>query len=424
MEGTPFVNEVVSPGQRVKYVGYGIIGAMAKKEKKVPQEQVIQPVDETLPIKRKNEHTALIENEIVDLELTQPTAAPDQTIDELLETMESKAPVPRKGKRCSPWVWVGILGMILIAVIGVGIGYASALKERSQEEKSQRLNVAVAHFELALLDQNAGRLLAARQRYEYVLSIYPEYPGLDEKLVEIGLLIGQDPNIVPPETSAVGTPSAPINVDAAARRQTLNALNRDAKKYLNAQDWNNLYVTAVKMRDINPKYNVTQVDGYYYMALRNLGIEKIKSGNLEVGSYYFSLAEQISPIDNEAQSYNTWAHMYLTAGSWWGISWLNAIEKFGELHQIVPNLMDSSRMTVKARYAGAYEGYGDFLQLTYKWCDAVPQFEIAAGIYPSDRLMQKIEKGQKLCANPPPTPTPTFDPYAPTPTPTKKPKKN
>lgn len=399
---------------------------MVKKGITAPQEIDSTSTDETLPILKKSRKSSPIPAPELESEIIEPTEGTislgdDEPIEASTEITSTK---PRKQKRQSRWTWFGILGMLLIAAIGIGIGYGSALNERNQAEKSQKLEAAVVQFEQALVDQKEGRLLTARKRFEYVLSIYPDYPGVGEKLVEVGLLLGVDQGGSTLPTPQVINPTSATPSNPGANSQTLNALNRQAKNYLKAQDWNNLYITAVKMRDIYPKYDVTRVDGYYYMALRNLGMSKILAGNLEVGSYYFSLAEQIGPIDVEAQNLNNWAHLYLTAGSWWGISWLNAIEKFAELYQIAPNLLDSSNMSVKMRYAGSYEGYGDFLQLTYKWCDAVPQFLAAANILPSDRLAEKIVKGEKLCANPPPMPTPTYDPNAPTPTPTKKPKKN
>jgi len=340
--------------------------------------------------------------------------------------IENGKKASRKPGHRSGWIWLGILGMLVIVGIGAGIGYASAINARTKADEDRRLNAAVVQFEQALQDQAAGNYGIAQQRYQYVLSIYPQYPGLDEKLVEIGLLVAQNGGGFAPVTTpqAGVTPGTPSKPAGGANTQNLNALNRQAQTYLKAADWVNLYTTAAKMRDINPNFNAVKVDGYHYMALRNLGISKILAGNLEVGSYYFSLAEQIGPIDNEAQNLNRWAQLYLTAGSWWGINWQNAIMNFSELYTIAPNLIDSSHFSVTQRFAGAYEGYGRFLQQNYQWCDAVNQFQYAANINPSERLNAVIEDAAKLCANPPPMPTPTLDPNAPTPQPTKKPKKN
>lgn len=341
------------------------------------------------------------------------------------ENTAETSPKPKKRRRVNKWVWLGILGMLIIAGIGAAIGYGSGMQVRKDAETTGRITLATTQFELALQDQEQGRLDIARQRFEYVLKIYPDYPGIEEKLVEVGMAIaqGQGGTIIGTPQPGV-TPQVNVNPAPGANAQTLSALMKQAKSQHSAQDWPGLYNSVIKIRDINPNYSAVKVDGLYYSALRNLGISEISAGNLEVGLYDFSLAEQMSPIDTEAESYRTWARMYLTAGSWWGINWPNAIQKFAELYQIVPNLLDSSKFSVRQRYAGSLEGYGDFLQMTYEWCAAVPQYEAAASILPSDVINEKISRGQKLCANPPATPTPTIDPYAPTPTPTKKPKNN
>jgi hypothetical protein len=109
--------------------------------------------------------------------------------------------------------------------------------------------------------------------------------------------------------------------------------------------------------------------------------------------------------------------MYDNAGSYWQINMQQAAALYSELFALVPNLIDSSGITVRSRYAGALEGYGDYLQQTFIWCDAVPQFEAAMGIKSSEELNTKLTQAREYCANPPATPTPTEDPNIPTPTP-------
>jgi tetratricopeptide (TPR) repeat protein len=199
--------------------------------------------------------------------------------------------------------------------------------------------------------------------------------------------------------------------------KNLSILLNQAQAQLSGKDWTGLLATVLNMRNIDPFYEAVKVDGLYYMALRNNGITKVEEGSLEVGLYYFSLAQQIAPIDNDAESYRVWARMYDNAGSYWQINMQQAAALYSELFALVPNLIDSSGITVRSRYAGALEGYGDYLQQTFMWCDAVPQFEAAMGIKSSEALNTKLTQAREFCANPPATPTPTEDPNAPTPTP-------
>ena len=135
------------------------------------------------------------------------------------------------------------------------------------------------------------------------------------------------------------------------------------------------------------------------------------------------MAEQLAPIDKDAASYRTWAELYLNAGSWWDNNWGNAVAGFSQLYDMGLSLQDSSHITVKQRFARALEAYGDYLQATFAWCDAVPQYEKAMGIVISQTLTDKLTQARELCANPPPTPTPTLSPdeMNMTPTPTNAP---
>jgi hypothetical protein len=204
----------------------------------------------------------------------------------------------------------------------------------------------------------------------------------------------------------------------AVDTKSLSALLSQAQAQYNASDWGGLYTSVTSLRDVDPTYEAIKVDGLYYSALRNRGVSEIQAGNLEIGLYDFALAEDMAPIDKDADSYRQWAIMYLNAGSWWNVNWQNAVDQFASLYGMVPQLMDSSGITVTERYARALEGYGDSLQQALDWCNAVPQYVQAGTIFNIPGLNEKITQAQEYCAAPPPTPTPTVDPYAPTPTPT------
>ena len=159
----------------------------------------------------------------------------------------------------------------------------------------------------------------------------------------------------------------------------------------------------------------------WYLALRNRGIKQVQNGQLEPGMYSFALAEQIAPIDADAESYRTWARLYLNAGSQWGVNWYSAVEGFAYLYPLVPQLRDSSGISVTQRYAGALSGYGDFLQQNFDYCGSVSSYAQANSIVSNTVPQEKFTQAQEFCANPPATPTPTLDPNAPTPTPTEQP---
>ncbi len=386
-------------------------------------------------VKKKSEETTPGQD-LLDLENTKPVrpqkgkkAEPVQPVtpeEELIPKAES-TDFRTKFKR-RKWIWLGIAGILVIGMLGSAIGYLGAMKVRRETDLTQRQLQAATQFELALLDIQEGRLDTAQQRLTHILTIYPEYPGIEDKLKEVMLAIAQDQSGNAGGTPMLQeTPNPNASIVPTKDTRSLNTLFQQATAQLNAQDWAGLFNTVNSLRDIDPTYEAIKVDGMYYIALRQMGIYEIQSGNLEVGLYNFSLASQIAPLDGgsgmSAEAYSKMAKDYLQAGSYWVVNWPEAISRFEALRSQVPNLMDSSRLTTTQRYAYALEGYGKSLQLMYEYCPAVVYFNRAVGVLSTTQLQEELAEAIKLCEKPPPTPTPTFDPFGPTPEPTKK-KKN
>jgi len=309
--------------------------------------------------------------------------------------------------------------MVLVMVLaGSGIGYASAMRAREVEQNNQRLILATTQYELGLVDQEHGNLGSAKNRFEYVLSIYPEFPGIEAKLVEVGFMIAQnDGELIIPTVGPEPTPTVAITVVPTKSTSSTTLLYNQARAQLEGQDWEGLYTTLSAMREIDPAYKAMEVDGMWYITLRNRGIRLIQGGQLEPGLYNFALAEQFAPIDADAESYRTWARMYINAGSHWMINWYAAVEGFASLYSLVPQLRDSSGITVTQRYTRALTGYGDFLQASYDFCNAAASYRQAASVLTEAGISEKITQADEYCANPPATPTPTEDPSTPTETP-------
>ena len=378
-----------------------------------PKRAMKKPTQELPPLPRFAAAAKTSEPEPLPEEMT-PLPEPGEEPPQYDEQPPVMVEPPKKPKRFK-WVLLGILVMLIFAAIGSAIGYAFAIRARQAAELNQTLVAVTTQFELGLVDQQQGRLETARQRFEYVLKYYPSFPGISDKLVEIGLEIAQNQ---PAVTTPMPEGTQPPEVTPVATKDTrsLSVLLNQAEAQLEAQDWEGLYNTVFQLRNIDPEYEPVKVDGMFYMALRNHGIAQILKGNLEPGLYDFALAKEIAPLDRDAAGYQTWASMYLEAGSYWVINWFTAVNKFAELHPMVPQLIDSSGQSVTKRYAYALAGYGESLQQLFQYCDAVPYFEQAVGIYNDEVLPQRLAQAQEFCAEPPPTPTPTVDPKAPTPT--------
>lgn len=337
----------------------------------------------------------------------------------------AETPAPKKKVKRGKWVLFGILGIILLTAIGAALGYGLAINARLKAETEKKYVLATTQFELALQDQRDGKLDMARQRLEYVITVYPEYPQAGDKLAEVLMAIGQS------GTPITATAAPSITPEPTKDTRAAEELFKDAQTQFANSQWTDLLTTVRAIRDSNPTYEAVKLDGYYYMALRNDGIIKIQSGNLEVGLYEFALASQIAPIDTDAESYRTWARLYLTGASYWGLSWEQFTTYFSQLYAMVPNMMDSSGMTVTMRYTQGLEFWGDSLAAGGDYCSAVSKYEASAGITWSQAIIDKIDNAKRECEkqNTVPTvkktenpPTETATPETPiTPQPTEPP---
>lgn len=383
---------------------YGIILAMPKKK-----------IEETVPMKKitpSEENKPSSDNSVPEVTVPVKAAAKPRKTTKKADAIE--APVqsepasgpeeqaPVKTKRAG-WVWLGILAMFVIAALGAGTGYLMAIEARKSAQETQIQILSTTQYELSLQDIKDNNYSMAKRRLEYVIQIYPNYPGAADKLAEVMVQMAQAGN----------TSSQPVEIATAEPTKDTRgaaAIFTTAKEQLAAQDWRSLYTSINSLRDLDPSYQAVQADGLYYMAMRNMGIINISNGNMEKGLYNFSVAEKIGPLDADAESYRTWARMFLNAAAGYEVVWTRAIDGFSTLYNMVPNMIDFNGITVREYYARSLAGYGDYLQSTYDWCGAVTKYEASQGIMSLQRVIDLLPDAREKCANPPPTPTPESTP--------------
>jgi hypothetical protein len=188
------------------------------------------------------------------------------------------------------------------------------------------------------------------------------------------------------------------------------------QQQLQNKDWTGLMASLDSLRKADPTYHTAQVDGMYYIALRNRGIDQILGrgafdvSNFEGGIYDLTLAERFGPLDNQAESLRTGARMYLQASSFYGIDWGQAVYYFGEVVKFYPGLLDSTGISANQRYREALLNYGDQQAGAKKLndrCQALDSWGAANQISPLDNDYAYKYGQLNLECNPP---TPTVDP--------------
>lgn len=294
-------------------------------------------------------------------------------------------------------VLIGFLMMLLAVGAGSWMGYNSGVEMRVNKQNSDIALKATTQFQLGMQDQIAGNHAMALKRYQYVIQIDPNYPGITEKLAEVMIALAVTASPQPSPTVTL-TPTP----DTRGEQDLYNA----ARAALAAQDWAKTIETLDSLRKANIAYNAIQADGMYYIALRNRGMDKIRNGQLEEGIYDMSLTERFGPLDKEADTYRTWARLYITGASFWEIDWEQVINYFSQVYPSTPMLRDSSGMTAADRYRTALIRQAEKLMTQELFCEATEYYELAMQVSPDGNLSATATQVYKRCQPDTATPAP------------------
>ena len=307
----------------------------------------------------------------------EPPISPDETVQ------------PSKKSSWGVWVVLGVFAFLLLAFTSAFLGYRSGINQRQGAEVAQASQLAAEQYHLALEDMEARRYYRARQRFEYVISIDPNFPGATEGLANA--LLYQNATATP---TIAPTPTVSPTPDLRG----VEELYAQAKQELANSDWNAAIETLLALRKADIEYQVVWVDDMLYVSFRNRGADKIlKDGDLEGGIYDLTLAEQFGPLDVDANSYLTWASLYITGASFWELDWAQAVHYFSQVGPALPNLRDGSGWTAAERYRLALIGYGGFFADQDKWCSALEQYQLALTLGSDPELEEAIDKADEEC---------------------------
>jgi hypothetical protein len=306
-------------------------------------------------------------------------------------------------------VLLGILALILIGAISASAGYRSGIEQRKQAESVLVAQSLDEQFQLGLKDMEEGRYDLARQRFEYVIQLNPNYPGVTDKLADVLVQIN-----VTATPTIVLTPTPSPTPDLRGVEELFN----NARDNMLNQEWDQAINALLTLRKKDPNYQAVAVDGMLYMAFRNRGTAKILGTcDLEEGIFDLSQAEQFGPLDADANNYITWASLYSTGASFWDLDWAQAVYYFSQVGPALPNLCDGSGLTASARYRLALVGYGDFLGKNGEWCAAAEQFTAALALGGDTAVEEALANANTQCnlgqeesapEQPQETPTPTL----------------
>ena len=289
------------------------------------------------------------------------------------------------------------LGLIVVLVLAILAGYGSGLSIRRSNESSTITQQLGQQFQYALVDIEFRRYANAKQRLEFIIAHDPGFPGAQDKLTQVLVLMN--------EPTPTLTPSLTPTPDFTGAEQAF----AQAQQQVAAQDWPGALGTLDQIRKLDATYKTGQVDGMYYFALRNYGYDLItKQGNLEGGIYHFTLAERFGTLDRDANGLREGARYYLIGASFWELDWQQALFYFDQVYRGWSGLWDGT-MTATERFFQASMRYGDQLVEQEKYCDAVAQYDNAQAIAALDAQAQEgYERAFRECFPATPTITPTL----------------
>ena len=310
------------------------------------------------------------------------------------------------------WLWwIPLVGFLAVAM-GASTGYFAGLQDAQQGRVQLSEELTHEQFDLGVEDLLAARYELARERFEYILSVDPAYPGAAELLAEAMRALNQPTRTTGP-TPIPPTPTATLDVSS------LDSLFAQAQGFFNQSDWSGTLQALLTIRSLDREFRVSEVNALMAGALRNRGLQKIGSGLLEQGIYDLNLAERFGPLDSQASAWRNTASFYLLANSYIGLDWFQAEDYFSSL--CGGGTWDSCR-----KFALAALSAGDLLMGTPDSCGAVVHYQLSLDTFGNTVLEPTATNAMNLCMTvtatlwtPTPTETATLGtPTPPTSTPT------
>jgi len=309
---------------------------------------------------------------------------------------------PAPPRRLRPSVAVILsLGAFAIVVLTVATltGVASGRRQAGLSTDEMLGRAAQEQFDRGVEDLLATRYELARQRFEYVLQINPEYPGAAE-LLDRALTALELPTPMPSPTGPPATPTPTLDVSS------LQALFDQAQSALSQGGWSTALEALITLRGRDITYRAGEIDALMSQSLRNLGLDEIQRGLHEQGIYHLTLAERFAPLDNQAIAWRNSAAFYMAANSYFGLDWAESARLFGQICS--GQTWDACR-----KYARSAMEYGHLLLATGDPCAAAAQYDQSLRTFSNSDLEPTADFAADSCLTATagtPTPTTTATP--------------
>ena len=154
------------------------------------------------------------------------------------------------------WVWLVVIPVLVLVVWGLAalMGYVVGLERREVNQVHMIAQASKEHFDLGVEDLLAGRFEFAKQRFEYVLSLDPQYPGAADLLGQAMEALNQ-PTITPsPVVSPTPSPTPDLS--------SYESVFQSAQAAYNQGDWSASLGLLLLLRGEAPTYKMLEVNQF------------------------------------------------------------------------------------------------------------------------------------------------------------------
>lgn len=292
-----------------------------------------------------------------------------------------------------------VFAIVLLAVLAGAAwgGYQAGLTARADQASAAQAQDLQAQFDLGVADFTAGRFPMAAARFEYVLARDPNFPSARAKLTEAQTALHVTATVPPPTAIPVAAGADPADYLAAATQAAA------------AENWDAVLDQMTRLRVLDPKYEMLQVDQLLFMALRGRGLARIQGDQMEAGIFDLDQAGAFGTLEAEARNIRAWARLYLAAKSFYGLDWAKTVDILNQLYILAPNFKDTTTLLYQATLS-----YAALLNTAGDACGAAGQYAAAQVLVADPQVAELWTAAQTACALTP-TPAPTDAALTPTP---------
>ena len=295
------------------------------------------------------------------------------------------------------------LGLVITSVVLATyllvayFAYQSGRSLRGQQEATALAEQVGRQIELAQQDLAGDSPHMALTRLDWVLA---QDPGNADALAlrqqaaaadSAGrAVIGDSLPTVEPRSTATPVAEATAEVisddERAAELQT-------ARRLAAAERWEEALPLLVAFQQRFPDYERQETDRLLYDTYIALGLNYVNTDKVELGLNYFSQAERLGDLPQEARDYRVWADLYFQGMAYSGVNWDVAAGYWRDLCAAAPFYRDSCAWLNRSLI-----GLGDQYAFNLDWCPAIDIYQRAWNQQPTESLENKLAQAREGCA--------------------------